>query len=334
MQPKKPNNAMWIVLGILIILGVGGLGLAGIIMSMKGGVAGGRVGIVEYSGVITDEGTASVLGIASGGARGFIKDLERAERDDSIKAVVIRLNSPGGSPAASQEMYRAILRLRKIKPVICSIGDVAASGGYYTAAACEKIYASSSSITGSIGVISQNLNIAGLLNRYGVKDSTQKSGRYKDMGNMYSPPDPAHIQYEQVLIQNIYNQFVNDVTAGRKAKLTRAQVVKLADGRVYTGEQAKKNGLIDEIGGFHEAIEAAGKLGMLKGAPTTTNLSGGGLFGKLESGTSRNAKAGVLSESALQVGNAFAQTAGRAFADRLVENLKTESQTPAAPQLR
>ncbi len=331
MQPKKPNNTIWIVLGILIVLGVGGLGVAGIVMSMRGGAVGGRIGIVEYSGVITDEGTASVLGITRGGARSFIKDLERAGRDDSIKAVVIRLNSPGGSPAASQEMYQAILRLRKEKPVICSIGDVAASGGYYTAAACEKIYASSSSITGSIGVISQNLNIAGLLSRYGVKDGTQKSGRYKDMGNMFSPPDPAHIQYEQVLIQNIYNQFVNDVAAGRKAKLTRAQVVKLADGRVYTGEQAKKNGLIDELGGFHEAIEAAGKLAMLKSSPPpTTNLSEGSLFGKLDGGTSRNA----LSDASLRLGNAFAATAGQAFAETLVERLKAEGQTQAAPQLR
>ena len=330
MQPKKPNNTIWVVLGVLILLGVGGLGLAAIFVSVSGGGVGGRVGIVEYSGVITDEGTASMLGIARGGAREFIKDLKRAERDSTIKAVVVRLNSPGGSPAASQEMYRAILRLRQKKPVICSIGDVAASGGYYMAAACEKIYASPSSVTGSIGVISQNLNVAELLKRYGVKDSTQKSGRYKDMGNMFSPPDPAHIQYEQVLIQNIYNQFVSDVWAGRKAKLTRAQVVKLADGRIYTGEQAKKNGLIDELGGFHEAIEAAGKLGMLKGAPPTTNLSEGGLFGQLESGPSHNA----LGEFGLRIGNAFAETAGQAFAETLVERLKSEGQTQATPQLR
>ncbi len=330
MQPKRPNNTIWVVLGLLILLGVGGLGIAAIVVSMQGGGIGGRVGIVEYSGVITDEGTASVLGITRGGARSFIKDLERAERDSTIKAVVVRLNSPGGSPAASQEMYQAILRLRQKKPVICSIGDVAASGGYYTAAACEKIYASSSSITGSIGVISQNLNVAELLKRYGVKDSTQKSGRYKDMGNMFSPPDPAHIKYEQVLIQNIYNQFVSDVWAGRKAKLTRAQVVKLADGRVYTGEQAKKNGLIDELGGFHEAVEAAGKLGMLKASPPTTNLSEGGLFGKLDSGSSRNA----LNEASLRIGNAFAATVGQAFAETLVERLKSEGQTQAAPQLR
>lgn len=317
-----------------MVAGVGILGLMSLSLLAQNGISGGRVGIVEYSGVITDEGQASVIGISRGGAQNFIKDIERAGRDDSIKSVVVRINSPGGSPAASQEMYGAIKRLRQKKPVICSIGDVAASGGYYTAVACEKIYASPSSVTGSIGVISQNLNVAGLLNRYGVKDSTQKSGRYKDMGNMFSPPDPAHIQYEQVLIQNIYNQFVNDVAAGRKAKLTRAQVVKLADGRVYTGEQAKKNGLIDELGGLHEAIDAAAKLGMLPSSPPTTNVSEGGLFSKADGGTSRNVLGGAWGDAALNLGNSFASTAGRAFADSLVERLKTEGQTQAAPQLR
>lgn len=329
MKPTKPNNTVWIVLGALVLFVVGGLGLMGINAALQGGV-GGRVGIVEYSGVVTDEGSASVFGIAQGGAREFIKDLKRAERDDTIKAVVLRINSPGGSPAASQEMYGAIRRLRQKKPVVCSIGDVAASGGYYMAVACEKIYASPSSVTGSIGVISQSLNVADLLKRYGVKNATQKTGRYKDMGNPFGPIDPAHVQYEKVLLQNIYNQFINDVLAGRKDKLTRAQLLKLADGRIYTGEQAKKNGLIDELGGFHEAIEAAGKLAMIKGTPSTTNLSEGGLFGKLDSGSSRNA----LGDAALKVGNDFATTAGKAFAETLVQQLKAEGQTQKLPQLR
>ena len=329
MKPAKPNNTMWIVLGALTLLVIGGLGLMSIGTLLQGG-GSGHVGIVEYSGMITDEGSASLFGISQGGARGFIKDLQRAERDGTIKAVVLRINSPGGSPAASQEMYQAIRRLRQKKPVICSIGDMAASGGYYMAAACEKIYASPSSVTGSIGVISSSINVSELLKRYGVKDVTQTSGRYKGGNNPFRPVDPALVQYEQVVLKNIYNQFVNDVLAGRKDKLTRAQLLKLADGRIYTGEQAKKNGLIDELGGMHEAIEAAGKLAMLKGKPLTTNLSQGGLFSKVESDTSRNA----LGDAALEVGNAFAATAGKAFAETLVQQLKAEGQTQQVPQLR
>lgn len=330
MKPKKPNNTVWIVLGTLVFFVVGSLGLMGISMALQGGGMGGRVGIVEYSGMITDEGSASIFGISTGGARGFIKDLERAGRDTTIKAVVLRINSPGGSPAASQEMYQAIRRLRQKKPVVCSIGDMAASGGYYMAAACEKIYASPSSVTGSIGVISSGFNVSELFKRYGIKDTTQTSGRYKGGSNPFRPVDPALVQYEKVLLQNIYNQFINDVLAGRKSKLTRAQLLKLADGRIYTGEQAKKNGLIDELGGFHEAIEAAGKLARLKGTPSTTNLSEGGLFGKLEGDTSRN----VLSDAALEVGNAFAATAGQAFAETLVHQLKAEGQSQKLPQLQ
>lgn len=334
MKPTKPNNTVWIVLGALVLFVVGGLGLRGISLALQGGM-GGRVGIVEYSGVVTDEGSASIFGISTGGARGFIKDLERAGRDTTIKAVVVRINSPGGSPAASQEMYQAIRRLRQKKPVVCSIGDMAASGGYYMAAACEKIYASPSSVTGSIGVISSGFNVSELFKRYGIKDTTQTSGRYKGGSNPFRPVDPALVQYEKVLLQNIYNQFINDVLAGRKSKLTRAQLLKLADGRIYTGEQAKKNGLIDELGGFHEAIEAAGKLARLKGTPPTTNLSEGGLFGKLEGDTSRNVLSDTaLSDAALKVGNAFAATAGKAFAETLIQQLKAEGRTKTTPQLR
>ena len=330
MKPSKPNNVVWIVLGALMLLVVGGLGLMSFGVLMQGSGISGRVGLVEYSGMVTDEGSSSIFGIGQGGARGFIKDLERAERDTTIKAVVVRINSPGGSPAASQEMYQAIRRLRQKKPVVCSIGDMAASGGYYMAVACEKIYASPSSVTGSIGVISSSVNVSELLKRHGIKDVTQTSGRYKGGSNPLRPVDPALVQYEKVLLQNIYNQFVNDVLAGRKDKLTRAQLLKLADGRVYTGEQAKKNGLIDELGGLHEAIEAAGKLAMIKGKPSITNLSEGGLFGKLDSSTSRNA----LDNAALEVGNTLAATAGKAFAETLVQQLKAEGQITVAPQLR
>jgi protease IV len=332
MKPNRPNNAIWLVLAAFIFFLVGGLGMMSINRALSGsGALAGRVGLVEYSGVITDEGTSSLLGISQGGARQFIKELERAGRDDSIKAVVLRINSPGGSPSASQEMYRAIQRLRQKKPVVCSMADVAASGGYYAAAACDKIYANPSSVTGSIGVISQSLNFSELMKRYGVKDATQKSGRYKDLGNPFRPIDPAHVQYEQALIQNIYQQFVNDVYAGRKNKLTRAQLTKLADGRVYTGEQAKKNGLIDELGGLHEAVQGAAKLGNISGTPQVTDLGAGGFF---SSGFAGESSSGVFDTVIGQAANAFAEAMGRAAANALVEKLKAEGNSPALPQVR
>src|SRR5690242_3400895 len=131
MKKSRSNPWPWIGLGLFLLLIVGGIGLTAIALMSGEGMGGGRVGLIEYSGIVTDEGTSSVLGISRGGARDFIKQAERARLDKSVKAVVIRVNSPGGSPAASQEMFQAIRRLREAKPVICSMGDAAASGGYY-----------------------------------------------------------------------------------------------------------------------------------------------------------------------------------------------------------
>ena len=334
---KQSRSAWpWIGLALFLSFVIGGLGISVLALTGSGSaISGDRIGLIEYSGVITDQGTASMLGVSRGGAREFIRDVERAGRDKSIKAVVIRINSPGGSPAASQEMYQAIGRLRQQKPVLCSMGDSAASGGYYIASACDKIYANASTVTGSIGVISQSLNFSGLLNKYGVRDATQKSGNFKDMGNPFGPINPAHQQLHRALIRNIYQQFVNDVLAGRKKKLTRAQLLKLADGRIYTGQQAKANGLIDEIGGLHEAVAAAAKLGnvkvdALKGAPPVKNLSSSGLFGSMDT----QSQSGSLEAAANNWSDGFAVTLGHAFADALVQRLKIESEAPALPQAR
>ena len=335
MKRSRKSPWPWIGLAGFFLLVIGGIGLSVIALMVGGqGIAtGARVGLIEYSGAVTDEGTTSVVGITRGGARQFIKDVERARRDTFTKAVVIRINSPGGSASASQEMYQAIRRLRQKKPVVCSMADVAASGGYYMAVACDKIYANPSTITGSIGVISLRPNLAGLLQKWGVKANTQKTGRFKDMGNPFAPIDPAHVQLEQALIQNIYQQFITDVLAGRKNKLTRAQLLKLADGRIYTGTQAKANGLIDSVGGLRDAIEAAALLGGVKpdttGNPPVKNFSEVSLFGSIdpEAGASS-----TMGQAALQMGHGFAVTLGRAFADALVERLKAESNTPALPR--
>ena len=213
------------------------------------------VGLIELSGPISDSGAGGLLGGTSGGARGFIREVEAARKDDNIKSVVIRINSPGGAASASQEMYEAVMRLRKAKPVICSMGDVAESGGYYTAAACTKIYANRATTTGSIGVITEFPNYQELAKKVGIGQSIIKSGKFKDTGNPARPLTAEEKQLFQGLITNLYNQFVNDIVTGRKeatkGQLTREKLLKLANGRVYTGEQAVQNKLIDETGDLY-----------------------------------------------------------------------------------
>jgi protease-4 len=307
------------------------MGLGFIAMVTSGGSAaavGPRVGIVEVSGAIMDEGQGSTFSRIPG-ARDIIEDLEAARVDTNIKAVVVRVNSPGGSPSASKEIYRAIQRLKEDKPVICSMGDVAASGGYYVAVACDQIYANGSTLTGSIGVISQFFTFQDLFKKVGLNSATIKSGQFKDAGNPARNLTPAERQLFQQMIFDIYNQFVDDVAAGRKGKLTRNQILKLADGRVYTGRQALNNKLVDKEGGLYEAVAAAAKEGGIEGKPRTKNFSSGDGLGALfaaESSTSAD-------QLVTGVGAAAGDAAGRAFVEQL-RNQARNDVTTSAPQLR
>ena len=311
---RKSRVTPWLWLGIILFVGILGSGLL-LIGALLGDVAKPSVGLIEVSGAITDSGASSLLGGTSGGAREFIREVETARQDDDIKAVVIRINSPGGAASASQEMYEAVMRLRKEKPVICSMGDVAASGGYYTAAACTKIYANRATTTGSIGVITELLNYQELFDKIGIDEAIIKSGKFKDTGNPARPLTPEERQLFQGLINNLYNQFVNDVVAGRKeatgGKLTREKLLKLADGRVYTGEQAAKNGLIDETGNLYTAVRFAANAGGLDEDAPVTPLSGGGGLGSL---FGANSAVGGLSE-----------IAGAAFARGAMGQIKSEA---------
>jgi protease-4 len=329
---------VWIVPTAVIGFLVFALGMGFIALVVNGGdsASGPRVGIVELSGIITDAGEGGALSRVPG-ARDVIEDLDRAGRDSTVQAVVLRINSPGGSPAASQEMYRAVKKLAAKKPVICSMGDVAASGGYYVAAACDEIYANGSTITGSIGVISQFLNYGALAKKLGVDTQTMKSGEFKDAGNPARPLTPRERQLFQTLIRDIYNQFVDDVAAGRKgkkgaaAKLTRAKIVQLADGRVYTGRQAQANGLIDTIGGLEEAVAEAAQLAKIEGVPRVKNFSKGAVISSLF-GAESSVHDGLASAA-----NGVAASAGDAAGRAFVASLKQETHADAgaiAPQMR
>jgi protease-4 len=197
------------------------------------------------------------IGTGPGGAdpERILKALRRFEQDDGLKAVVVRIESPGGAVGPSQEIHDEVLRLAKKKTVVCSMGDLAASGGFYIAVACPKIVATPGTLTGSIGVISQFPNLKGLAERFDVKMETVKSGKLKDAGNPFRDMTPEDRAYWQGLIDRVYGQFLRAVAEGRK--LPEAEVRPIADGRVITGEEALERKLVDQLGNFYDAVDLA-----------------------------------------------------------------------------
>lgn len=220
----------------------------------------------EGVAVVNIYGVIEVASVNFYGTDYIVKRLKNLSEDKKIKAVVLRINSPGGSVAASQEVYREVINLRKKgKKVVVSMGDVAASGGYYIASAADKILADDGSITGSIGVIFSLPNVEGLMSKAGVKFITIKSSRHKDIGSMMREMTEEERKIIQALIDDAFSQFLNVVLSSGRLKVKDAET--LADGRVFTGKQAKALGLVDEIGGLYEAIALAGKLAGIKGEP-------------------------------------------------------------------
>jgi len=214
---------------------------------------GSKVAVVEIEGIIVD-GTAAV------------RELREHAENPSIKAVVLRVNSPGGVVAPTQEIFAAIQRARKAgKPVVATLGAVAASGGYYVAAAADRIYANPGTLTGSIGVVMQMANIEGLLKKVGVEYVVVKAGSYKDVGNFARTMSPEERKMLQALLDDVYSQFVGAVAEGRG--LERSEVLAFAEGRIYSGQQALALKMVDEMGGFEDAVEAAGKLANISGRP-------------------------------------------------------------------
>lgn len=184
---------------------------------------------------------------------------ELAERED-IKAIILRIDSPGGAVGPSQEIHDTVLQLRKkhSKQVICSLGDIAASGGYYVAAACDKIVANPGTLTGSIGVIMQLVNLQGLYSWAKIEPQVLKAGKFKDMGSETRPLKDEEKKLFQDLLDNVHQQFRNSVKEDRN--LSQEQIEKYADGRIFTGEQGKLYGFVDELGGESRAIEIAAEI--------------------------------------------------------------------------
>jgi len=261
--------------------------LAGMVaaLSQGGGLEslGSKIALVRVEGVIT----GASQGFLGGGASSerLVMVLRRVARDKSVKAVVLRVDSPGGSAAASQEIRDEILRVKQAgKRVVVSMGDVAASGGYYVSCSADRIIASPGTLTGSIGVIWAQPEFSELFKKIGWREQVIKSGPHKDMGSIARPFTPDEKKIVQGLIDDVYDQFVTAVSEGRQGKLTRAQVRRLADGRVYTGRQALKLKLVDDLGNIRYAIRSAAALANLKGEVPVVEYGRAGLFESLFGG--------------------------------------------------
>jgi protease-4 len=230
------------------------VGLSGVVLTLvgKGHLFGPRaqVGVVEINGVITS-------------SRRIIKVLDRYRDDNSIKAIVLRINSPGGAVGPAQEILREVEKVRTKKKIVASLGTVAASGGYYIASGANLIMANRGTATGSIGVIMQFTNVEALTKKIGVDFFNLKAGRYKDVGSPFRPMTPQDKAYLQGLLDNIYQQFLSDVARNRKIPLAKLKM--LAEGKIYSGEEAKQIGLVDAFGNLQDAIQKAGRLGGVRG---------------------------------------------------------------------
>ncbi|MGI6492432.1 MAG: signal peptide peptidase SppA [Pelotomaculum sp.] len=225
---------------------------------------GGKVGVIYIEGAIA--GGSSSIFAAQAGADAVAATIREAAGRPELKAVVVRLNSPGGTPAAAQEIDAELQRLRQAgKVVVASMGDVAASGAYWIAAGADRIVANPGTMTGSIGVLMQTTNLEELYGKIGIDSETFKSGPYKDMGSTDRPVTPEERAIFQAMIDDIYDQFVEVVARGRHMDVDRVKA--LADGRVYTGRQALELGLVDQLGDFHDAVSLAGSLAGIAGEP-------------------------------------------------------------------
>lgn len=242
---SKKLKIFFIILGSLLFISF-------LATLMESGLSSGKVAVVSIKGVIIDSSST-------------IEELKQYRKNSAIKAIILRVDSPGGAVVPSQEIYEEIKRTTKVKPVVVSMGSVAASGGYYISCPATKIIANPGTLTGSIGVLMELPNIKGLLDKIGVKSEIVKSGKYKDITSPFKPLQQDEREVLQKLIDDVHEQFIKAVSEGRKIPLEN--IKRIADGRVFTGIKAKELGLVDEIGDFDYAIKVAAQLGKIRGEP-------------------------------------------------------------------
>ena len=239
-------------LGFLLLVLLAFVGLGRIFSSSSGSPFGKALGVLEIEGTIwvSDD---------------WLKQIDSFRTNPLIRGVVVRVNSPGGTVAASQEIFESLKALNKIKPVVVSMGTIAASGGLYVALGANKIFADPGTITGSIGVRMQHVDLGALLKFIKVEYETIKSGHFKDIGSFTRPLSPDEFAILEGLMKEIHEQFKAAIVSARGLK--KDFVDSIADGRIFSGAKAKEFGLVDTLGGYDVAIQAAAQLAGIKGEP-------------------------------------------------------------------
>jgi protease-4 len=251
------RKRIWVGLGVIVVLLViffSALLFIGRMTDQRGPFSfGDKIAIVEIKGIITQ-------------STEIIEEMRQYADDETVKAVILRIDSPGGGVGPSQEIHREVVKLKTKKKVLASMGSVAASGGYYIACASDLIVANPGTITGSIGVVMEFTNLEELLKKIGVKGVVLKGGEHKDIGSPFREMTPGEKRIMQDVIDNVHQQFIKAVAEGRK--MEQSKVVPVADGRIFTGEQAKQFGLVDEMGNLEDTVDMAAKLVKIDGRPT------------------------------------------------------------------
>jgi protease IV len=282
---KRPFLMALLLLGAIFLFFVVIMFLIAGFMGHAALPIGKKVGVIEVNGVIVS-------------SKKTIESLVDFKKDGLIKAVVLRIDSPGGGVGPSQEIYEEVKKVAQIKPVVVSMGSVAASGGYYIAVPAQRILANPGTITGSIGVIMEFTNFQNLLQKIGLKSQVVKSGKHKDIGSPLRSMTEEDRKILQSLIDDVHQQFITSVSEGRKMDLEKVRT--LADGRIFTGRQAFEEGLVDELGNLQDAIQVSARLAGIEGEPRVVYPP--------------SEKSGILEylfkDTVAQLGNSFKEQAG------------------------
>lgn len=255
---KKPTKIFLLIFSVLVVFGIFLTVFVYILLRTSVGDElipdiGDKVALIELVGEIKS-------------SEEIVKQFKEYRENRTVKAITFRVESPGGGVVASQEIYEEVRKTREVGiPVVVSMGSVAASGGYYVSCGASTIVANPGTITGSIGVISQFLRLDPMLDKVGIKTTTIKSGKFKDAGSMFREMTKEDKMYFQKLMNEVHLQFITVVKTERDISLD--EVTMLADGRIFTGAEAKKIGLVDTLGTYEDAISIAAKLGGIEGKP-------------------------------------------------------------------
>ncbi|HBQ27273.1 MAG TPA: signal peptide peptidase SppA [Syntrophomonas sp.] len=249
--------AVGLIVAFLVLMGVLSVRVVnkpGNTTSLRGSAV---VGVIEINGVLGGEATSLLTGSSADSNR-IMKAIRIAAKRPDIKAVIVRINSPGGTAVAAQEIGIELDKLRKTgKPVVTSMGDVCASGGYWIACSSDYIVANGTTLTGSIGAIMETTNLEGLYDKLGIRQEVFKSGEHKDIGSSAREITPQEREILQSIVSDSYTQFLNQVKQGRKGKIDLLELENIADGRVFTGETALQLGLVDSVGNYYDAVKQA-----------------------------------------------------------------------------